>query len=59
MAESEKKDNQVPEAVPVAADAKELTDEILGNVAGGMAAAIPHIDEAASLNGLATKVCLS
>jgi hypothetical protein len=36
MAESEKKDGQVPEAKPIAADAKELTDESLENVAGGL-----------------------
>jgi len=59
MAESEKKDSQALEPVPTKADANELADESLDKVAGGMAAAVPHIDEAASLNGLATKVCLS
>jgi|APDOM4702015118_1054815.scaffolds.fasta_scaffold921993_1 hypothetical protein len=59
MAESEKKDGQVPEAQPIAADAKELTDENLEQVAGGMAASVPHIDQASSLSSLAKPVCLS
>jgi hypothetical protein len=59
MAESEKKDGQVPETAPVATDAKELTDKSLEHVAGGMAPAVPNIDRASSLNSLATPVCLS
>jgi hypothetical protein len=59
MPENEKKDGQVPEPVPAAADAKELADENLEQVAGGMGAAVPHVDHASSLNSLATPVCLS
>jgi hypothetical protein len=60
MAESEKKkDDQAPEPVPPKTGANELADDSLDKVAGGMGAAVPHVDEAASLSGLATKVCLS
>lgn len=59
MAESEKKDDQVSETVPAAADAKELTDESLENVAGGMAAAVPHISHASSLKGPDDPCCFS
>jgi hypothetical protein len=60
MADNEKKkDSEASEPAPSGADANELADESLEKVAGGMGAAVPHVDEAASLNGLATKVCLS
>jgi hypothetical protein len=59
MAESEKKDGHVPEPAPATKDAKELTDETLEHVAGGMGAAVPHFDQASSLSSLAKPVCLS
>jgi hypothetical protein len=59
MSEGEKKDGKVPEVKPVAADGKELPDESLEQVSGGMAAAVPHIDGASSLDSLAKPVCLS
>lgn len=59
MAESEKKDGQVPEEVPITADAKELTDENLEQVAGGMAAAVPRIGHASSLKDPDDEGCFS
>jgi hypothetical protein len=59
MAESKKKDGQVPEAQPIAADAKELTDESLENVAGGLGAAVPHIAHASSLKGPDDPCCFT
>ncbi len=59
MPENEKKDGQIPEAVPAKSDAHELDDKNLENVAGGMAASVPHVDTASSLSSLATPVCLS
>lgn len=59
MSESEKKDGQVPEAAPAAAESGALEDQSLEQVAGGMGPSVPHIDHASSLNSLATPVCLS
>ncbi|MDL2718811.1 MAG: hypothetical protein PT977_13750 [Acidobacteriota bacterium] len=58
MAESEKKDGQVPEVAPIEADAKELAEESLEKVAGGMGAAVPHFGHASSLKGPGDPCCL-
>jgi hypothetical protein len=58
MPESDKKDGSVPEK-PVTPDPRELTDENLENVAGGMAAAVPHVSHASSLRGADDPCCFS
>ena len=60
MAENEKKkDDPLPEAAPTPADPKELADENLEKVSGGMGAAVPQFNRASSLRGLAEPCCLS
>ena len=56
MPESEKKDGKVPEPLPGKVDVQQLDDKSLESVAGGMAASVPHVDAATSLNSLATPV---
>lgn len=59
MADSEKKDGQAPDTAPVAPEGKEIADESLESVAGGMGAAVPQVNHASLLKGLAEPCCLS
>jgi hypothetical protein len=65
MSESEKKTGaQAPDPAAIETDASkkgtsELADESLEGVAGGMRAAVPLVNHASSLKGLAEPCCLS
>ena len=60
MSDIEKKDAQPPEPPKAdTEDTQELKNENLEQVAGGMGISVPRTDEATSLGGLATPVCLS
>lgn len=62
MAQSEKKDGQAPGEVPVAPDAKEsareLAEESLDRVAGGMGVAVPQVSHASLLKSQDEPCCL-
>jgi hypothetical protein len=71
MAESETKDDHAPAnapnapnapkvpKAPKAPDAKDLTDDNLDKVSGGMGVAVPQVNHASTLRGLAEPCCLS